>query len=155
SQTALRTFGKPIPTELVLFVAQETLRALEYAHNLKDDQGHPLNLVHRDISPNNLMISERGELKLLDFGIVKADNGLTGTTPGIVKGNLFVMSPEQARGQVVDVRSDIYSLGMVLYVVSTGHTLYGGNTSYEVLSRAAHGLVAEDVALVRALGNPL
>jgi len=155
SQASLRHFGKPIPVELVLLVAQETLRALEYAHNLKDDAGKPLHLVHRDISPNNLMISERGELKLLDFGIVKADNRLTETTPGIVKGNLFFMSPEQARGQPVDVRSDLYSLGMVLYVVSSGHTLYGGNTSYEVLSRAAHGLVAEDVALVRALGNPL
>ncbi len=155
AQAAMAKTGKPLPVELVLFVAQETLRALDYAHHRADDAGKPLNLVHRDVSPNNLMASERGEVKLLDFGIVKSENRLTQTTPGIVKGNLFFMSPEQARGLPVDARSDLFSLGMVLFVLAAGHTLYGGNTSYDVLTRAALGPVEEDLELIRQLPAPL
>jgi hypothetical protein len=125
---------------MVLYVAQEVLKALSYAHGKTDDAGKPLGLVHRDVSPNNLMISARGEVKLLDFGIVKAENKLSQTQEGMIKGNVFYMSPEQARGLPVDPRADLFSLGLVLYTAFTGETLYRGVTNYDLLTRAGEGL---------------
>ncbi|MBK7859342.1 MAG: serine/threonine protein kinase [Archangiaceae bacterium] len=125
---------------LVLYVAQEALKALSYAHGKTDDEGRPMGLVHRDVSPNNLMVSARGEVKLLDFGIVKAEGKLSHTQTGMIKGNVFFMSPEQARGQPVDRRSDLFSLGLVLFSVAAGETLYRGNSNYDLLTRAAEGL---------------
>jgi hypothetical protein len=125
---------------LVLYVAHEALRALSYAHGKTDDHGRLMHLVHRDVSPNNLMISARGEVKLLDFGIVKAANKLSQTQTGMIKGNVFYMSPEQARGLEVDARSDLFSLGLVLFTACSGETLYRGTSNYDLLTRAAEGL---------------
>jgi len=136
---------------LVLYVAQEALKALSYAHGKTDDAGRPLSLVHRDVSPNNLMISARGELKLLDFGIVKAAGKLSHTQTGMIKGNVFYMSPEQARGLPVDQRSDLFSLGLVLFTVCAGEPLYRGNSNYELLTRAAEGPGPEELARVSRL----
>jgi serine/threonine-protein kinase len=125
---------------MVLYVAQEALKALSYAHGKTDDAGKALGLVHRDVSPNNLMVSARGEVKLLDFGIVKAEGKLSQTQAGMIKGNVFYMSPEQARALPVDARSDLFSLGLVLYTAFSGETLYRGVTNYDLLTRAGEGL---------------
>jgi hypothetical protein len=154
-QASLKRRSRPLEAPLVLAIAQEALKALSYAHGKADDAGRALGLVHRDVSPNNLMLSARGEVKLLDFGIVKSEQRLTKTQTGIVKGNLFFMSPEQAKALPVDARSDLYSLAMSLYFAAAGDTLYSGGSSYELLTRAAQGLGPEDVARVRALGEPL
>ena len=98
-----------------LYVAHEVLRGLHHAHEKRADDGTPLELVHRDVTPENVMISERGEVKILDFGIVKAIQRVSQTDIGMVKGNVDYMSPEQARGRAVDRRSDVFSAGLVLY----------------------------------------
>jgi hypothetical protein len=144
--------GMPLPASL--FAAYETLRALEYAHTRTGDGGRPLGIVHRDVSPNNVLVSSRGEVKLFDFGIVKAEGRVTRTEHGVVKGNVSFMSPEQARGLAVDPRADIFSLGLVLFYCLTGDVLYSGTTSYELLLKAATGPGPEEQARIRALPAP-
>lgn len=136
---------------LVLYVAHEALKALSYAHGKTDDDGKPIHLVHRDVSPNNLMISARGEVKLLDFGIVKAEGKLSHTQTGMVKGNVFYMSPEQARSLPVDARSDLFSLGLVMFTACAGEPLYRGTSNYDLLTRAAEGLSEAEWERVRKL----
>jgi hypothetical protein len=154
-QASMKKRGRPLEAPLVLAIAAEALKALSYAHAKTDDSGKPLGLVHRDVSPNNLMLTARGEVKLLDFGIVKGEHRLTKTQTGVVKGNLFFMSPEQAKGVPLDARSDLFSLGLVLFYAATGDTLYQGGTSYELLTRAALGVLEADLARVTALAPAL
>lgn len=131
--------ARPLEPAVVLYIAQEALKALGYAHTRANDAGKAMGLVHRDVSPNNLMVSARGEVKLLDFGIVKSDDRATRTQAGVVKGNLFFMSPEQARALPVDPRSDLFSLGMVLVSALSGEPLYSGDNVYDLMTRAAAG----------------
>src|SRR5262249_56077880 len=99
---------------VVLYAAAETLRALEYAHTKLGESGRPLGIVHRDVSPSNVLVSARGEVKLFDFGIVKAEGRVTKTQHGVVKGNVSFMSPEQARGISVDGPAHLFSLRLLL-----------------------------------------
>ena len=140
--------GRPLDPAIVLYVAQETLKALGYAHTRTNDAGKAMGLVHRDVSPNNVMVSARGEVKLLDFGIVKSDDRATKTQAGVVKGNLFFMSPEQARALPVDARSDLFSMGMVLVSALSGQTLYSGSNVYDLMTRAAAGPTGADCEFV-------
>jgi serine/threonine-protein kinase len=144
-ETSVEKLGAPLEPGVVVTLTIEALKALGYAHNKHDDAGRPMALVHRDVSPSNLMVSAQGELKLLDFGIVKADNRATQTQAGVVKGNVFFMSPEQARGLPVDGRSDLFSLGMVMFFALTGRTLYSGESNYDLLIRAAEGPRPQDL----------
>ena len=146
--------GKPLAPPVVLFAAAETLRALEYAHTKLGDNGRPLGIVHRDVSPSNVLISARGEVKLFDFGIVKAEGRVTKTQHGVVKGNVSFMSPEQARGIGVDARADLFSLGLVIYYCLTGDVLYRGNTTYDLLVKAATGPGPDELARIAALPAP-
>jgi len=146
--------GKPLPYPVVLHVAHETLKALEYAHTKLGDGGKPLGIVHRDVSPNNVLVSARGEVKLFDFGIVKAEGRVTKTEHGVVKGNVSFMSPEQARGTDIDGRGDLFSMGLVIFYCLTGEVLYRGNTTYELLVRAATGPDPEEQARIAALPGP-
>ena len=150
-----RTQSVPVSEGLIARIIMDAASGLDYAHRLKDREGRHVGLVHRDVSPNNLMVSARGEVKLLDFGIVKSDQRLTRTQTGVVKGNLYFMSPEQARALEVDARSDLFSLGMVLYSAATGRPLYSGNTSFELINRAGLGPTPEDLKRVAALPPPL
>ncbi len=153
---SIETQGKPLSVPLCLLAMSETLKALDYAHGRKGDDGKPLNIVHRDISPANILISARGEVKLFDFGIVKAEGRMTQTQHGVVKGNVSFMSPEQARGADVNARADLFSLGLVLYYCATGQVLYGSEgTSYELLVKAATGPGVDELARIRQLPAPL
>jgi serine/threonine-protein kinase len=154
-QRALTRDGKPPPLATTLHVAHAVLQALAYAHALADPSGQPMGLVHRDVSPNNVLVSSRGDVKLLDFGIVKATGRSTETRSGMVKGNVNCMSPEQAQGLAVDARADLFSLAMTLFRLASGTALYGAGTAFELLVRAAAGPTADDLARVRALGGPL
>src|SRR3954468_22915470 len=109
--------GGPAPPALSLYVTAEICRALAYAHGKKRPDGQPLGIVHRDISPHNVLLSEQGEVKLTDFGIAKAMNKREQTGTGVVKGKVAFMSPEQAMGKPIDQRSDLFSLGTVLYLL--------------------------------------
>jgi hypothetical protein len=147
---------RPPPVEVICFVAVELLKALDYAHGMKNELGRPLGIVHRDVSPENVMVSARGEVKLLDFGVVKAAEGrVTRTEVGVVKGNVTYMAPEQARALDVDARADLYSLALVLYTFATGRPLYAADSTYALLMKAGAGPSAEDRAAIRALPQPL
>jgi hypothetical protein len=145
---------RPLPPATVLYVASETLLALEYAHSKLGDGGRPLGIVHRDVSPSNILVSARGEVKLFDFGIVKAEGRVTKTQHGVVKGNVSFMSPEQARGTSIDARADLFSLGLVIFYCLTGGVLYHGQTTYELLVKAATGPGPEELARIAALPGP-
>ncbi|HEY4393590.1 MAG TPA: protein kinase, partial [Polyangia bacterium] len=150
-----RRDGRPPALELIAYVAREVLKALDYAHGLENGQGRPLKIVHRDISPENIVVTAQGEVKLLDFGIVKAAEGrVTKTEIGMVKGNVSFMAPEQARGMDVDGRADLYSLALVLFYCCTGSPLYTAEGVYERLVQAANGPGAADRALIQRLPKP-
>jgi serine/threonine-protein kinase len=144
-----------ISPQAALYIAHEVLRGLHYAHEKRQDDGTALELVHRDVTPENAMISERGEVKILDFGIVKAATRVSQTDIGMVKGNVDYMSPEQARGRSVDRRSDVFSTGLVLYFAVARSPLYRGETLFDRLTRAAMGPGEEEWAQIAALPRPL
>ncbi|MEA2695833.1 MAG: eukaryotic-like serine/threonine-protein kinase, partial [Myxococcales bacterium] len=146
--------GHTVPVPVVMYVVHETLKALEYAHGRLNDVGKPLGIVHRDVSPSNVLVSARGEVKLFDFGIVKAEGRVTKTQHGVVKGNVSFMAPEQARGTETDARADLFSLGLVMFYCLTGEILYQGNTTYELLVKAATGPGPEELARIAALPGP-
>jgi len=146
--------GAGMPVAAALHAAHEVLDALEYAHSRTGEGGSALGIVHRDVSPNNVLVSARGEVKLFDFGIVKAEGRVTRTQQGVVKGNVSFMSPEQARGLEVDARADLFSLGLVIYFCLTGEVLYQGATSYELLLKAATGPGPDEIPRLRALPEP-
>lgn len=114
----------PLPHGLLSYVVAELLAALEAAHTATDDRGQPLGIVHRDVTPQNIIISYDGAVKLIDFGVALARARLTQTEAGFTKGKLAYMSPEQARGDKLDARSDIFSAGVVLWEITTGRRLF-------------------------------
>ena len=121
---AARKRGRRIPYWVSAFVVAEVAKGLHYAHERKDEGGLPLAIVHRDVSPQNILISFGGVVKIADFGIASAN--LFREETGVLKGKFGYMSPEQARGEKVDRRSDIYALGVVLYEMLCGRSPYGG-----------------------------
>jgi serine/threonine-protein kinase len=120
-------------------VAAEVARALAYAHRVEVD-GRPAGLVHRDVSPQNVLVSYEGEVKLADFGIARAAGAVEQTRPGTIKGKLAYMAPEQARGEPVDARADVFALGVVLWELCTGRRLFARDSDAATLA----ALVASD-----------
>ncbi len=118
----------PLPLADALFIVSRICSGLDYAHTLKDFQGKPLNIIHRDISPPNILVTYEGSVKIVDFGIAKAANQTTMTQLGMVKGKVAYMSPEQAAGKIIDNRSDIFSCGILLYELVTGKRMFEGET---------------------------
>jgi serine/threonine-protein kinase len=115
---------RAIPLDLAAYIAAEVCNGLDYAHRKRDENGRPLGIVHRDVSPQNVLLSYAGEVKLVDFGIAKAALRKAATEAGVIKGKYYYMSPEQAWGDPMDHRSDIFSVGVVLYELVTGSLLY-------------------------------
>jgi serine/threonine protein kinase len=114
-----RNKGLRMPLDLSLRVVSQVCSALEYAHRKKDARGRPMEIVHRDVSPQNILITFEGNVKLADFGIAKAATRVSSTDQGALRGKLLYMSPEQAWGRPIDNRSDVFSLGIVLYEMVT------------------------------------
>lgn len=124
---------QPMQVELALFIASKIAAALDYAHRKRDFENRDLGLVHRDVSPQNVLISEEGDIKLCDFGIAKAASKASHTQAGALKGKLQYMSPEQASGQAIDRRSDIFSLSAVLFEMLTRRKLFAGDSEMSIL----------------------
>jgi serine/threonine protein kinase len=117
-------FDREIPIPVGCYIAKEVTSGLDYAHRKRDHAGRPLGIVHRDVSPQNVLISYAGEVKLVDFGIAKATSRARQTAVGVIKGKYYYMSPEQAWGEPLDHRTDIFSSGILLYETLTGQMLY-------------------------------
>lgn len=128
--------SKPFTQDQVLFLCRETVAGLDHAHRCLDKAtGKPLNIIHRDMSPQNIMISFEGEVKIVDFGIAKAETRLEQTRAGTIKGKFAYMSPEQADGQNVDGRTDVFSLGIILWELLTRERLFTGQSEAATLKK--------------------
>ncbi len=128
----LRMQQRPLPLSVALHIARCVGRGLHAAHTLVDADGHPMRVVHRDVSPHNVLLSMDGEVKLIDFGVAKAETNLTMTRSGVIKGKLQYMSPEQARAEPVDCRADVFSLGMTLYKMLVGRLPFSGTNEFQI-----------------------
>ncbi len=134
-QKSAAKVGEQLPVAVCCYIVSEVLNGLDYAHRKRDQTGKALNLVHRDVSPQNVLISQAGEVKLVDFGIAKTSLRGEGTEVGIIKGKYYYMSPEQAWADPMDRRSDIFSTGIVLYEMLTGRMLYNAQSIPELISK--------------------
>ncbi len=132
---------KKLPLEHALNIVIGVASGLHYAHEKVGFDGKPLEIVHRDVSPQNIIVTYDGAVKLLDFGIAKASNRFGETRFGTLKGKVPYMSPEQCRGEPLDRRSDIFSLGIMLYELTLGKRLYQGKSDFEVLKQIVEGTV--------------
>lgn len=121
---ALRSAGQRFPLDLAAHVIAELCRGLDYAHRHRDEHGSPSGIIHRDVSPQNLLLSFAGEVKIADFGIAKANTRRRNSEAGVIKGKYFYMSPEQAWAKPLDHRSDIFSAGLVLWELLVGQRLH-------------------------------
>lgn len=139
----LRQRRERMPLELALFVASRISAALDYAHGRLDASGEPMGLVHRDVSPRNILISDNGNVRLCDFGVAKAVSSVARTEIGALKGKIQYMSPEQAAGARVDGRSDVYSLASVLFEMVTGRRLFVEDTEITLLDAVRSGVTDE------------
>ena len=130
--------GESVPIEVVVQIIADAARGLHHAHELRGDNGEPLHLVHRDISPDNLMLSRDGMTKVLDFGIAKGAQSPAVTRTGELKGKIPYMSPEQIRCEALDRRSDLYSLGVILYWMLTGKRPFVGTSEFVIMNSIIH-----------------
>ncbi|MBE7454483.1 MAG: serine/threonine protein kinase [Kofleriaceae bacterium] len=126
--------GKRMEIAHTIYLMTECCKALNYAHFLEHPEtGEPLGIVHRDISPPNILLSKNGEVKLVDFGLAKANSQIESTDPGVVKGKFSYLSPEAASGIEVDHRADVFAVGIILWEMFTGRRLFYGDTDYQTV----------------------
>jgi serine/threonine protein kinase len=130
-----RQRGEVMPISQSAYIVMQVCEGLDYAHNKRDAQGRELHLIHRDISPQNVLIGYDGEIKLIDFGIAKAAGKASKTQAGILKGKFGYMSPEQVRGLPIDRRSDVFAVGIVLYELLTSERLFVGESDFSTLEK--------------------
>ena len=147
--------GKPMPVPQVCYVIMKICEGLDYAHNKKDKYQRPLNIIHRDVSPPNILVSFEGEVKLIDFGVAKAAGRASRTQAGILKGKFGYMSPEQVRGMPLDRRSDVFSVGVVLFETLTGTRLFQAETDFATLEKVRAVDVPRPTSLNPDIPKPL
>ncbi len=146
---AAQAKGQRVPPYVSAYIIAEIAKGLHYAHERKDEAGKPIDIVHRDVSPQNMLLSFDGAVKVADFGIASAN--LFREEPGVLKGKTAYMSPEQARGERVTRRTDIYSLGVVFHELLTGRALHGSAEGAELLEAVRGGRVEPPSTFVREL----
>ena len=140
-QNRTRKEKRIMPVSQTTYIATEIAKGLQYAHTKTNDQGAPLNIIHRDISPQNLLVSYEGEVKLIDFGIAKAAIRSDKTQVGVLKGKFGYMSPEQVQGKEIDARSDIFALGTVFWEMLTGRRLFHADSDFKTLEKVRKGII--------------
>lgn len=146
-----RKQGSTIPVPHCCFIMTRVCEGLDYAHNKKSAQGEPLNIIHRDVSPPNVLVSYEGAVKLCDFGVAKAAGRVSQTQAGILKGKFGYMSPEQVKGQDLDRRSDVFAAGVCLWELLTGRRLFHGDTDFSTLEKVRAG----DVPIPRTINSDI
>ncbi len=140
-QDRFRRRKEIMPTAMAVFIASKICEGLDYAHRRKDARGQDMHIIHRDVSPQNILLSYEGEVKIIDFGIAKAANRSQKTQAGILKGKFGYMSPEQVRGLPIDRRSDIFAVGVILYEMLTGEKLFVGESDFSTLEKVRNAEV--------------
>src|SRR5512138_2286598 len=150
---AARAKRTKVPPYVSAYIVGEVAKGLHYAHDRKDERGKPMEIVHRDVSPQNILVSFEGSVKIADFGIASAN--LFREEPGILKGKTSYMSPEQARGEKVDRRTDIYSLGVVFHELLTGRAVHGAAEGNDLLDAVRAGQVEPPSTFVRDVPRDL
>jgi serine/threonine-protein kinase len=135
----LRHRDAHLSSDAVVELAVQVCDALAYVHSRADEAGRPLDLVHRDISPHNLLVDRSGTVKLADFGIARSADRMSQTATGMLKGKVSYMAPEQLRGETYDQRVDLYALGVVLFELATGHRLYEGLSEQALVFHVVNG----------------
>ncbi len=138
----------PLPLAVALSMVMPAASGLHHAHERRGPDGTPQQLVHRDVSPSNLLVTYDGVVKLVDFGIARAEARSKATQAGVVKGKRGYMSPEQCRGDAVDRRSDVFGLGTLLWELTVGQRLFVGDNDYAVMSKIVFGMVPDPRQLV-------
>ncbi|MEZ0311701.1 MAG: serine/threonine protein kinase [Myxococcota bacterium] len=133
-----RAMRVQLPHALTCYIVSKAAEALDYAHNALGPDGRPMRLVHRDVSPHNVMVDYEGEVKLIDFGIAKADSRSNKTAAGIIKGKFAYMAPEQAAGGNIDRRADIFALGILLYELLSGERAFDGSSAFSIFDKVAN-----------------
>src|SRR5579872_5433233 len=131
----IKKHGRDFPVEAAVYIALELCKGLAYAHELTDSTGVPLYIVHRDMSPPNVLITKHGEVKIVDFGLAKANSQLEQSEPGIIKGKFSYLSPEAAMGQEVDARTDVFAVGIILWELLAGQRLFLGDTDFQTVKK--------------------
>jgi serine/threonine-protein kinase len=131
----LRKARRPFPTSQAVYITTKICEGLAYAHELVDEAGRPLSIIHRDVSPPNVLITKHGEVKIVDFGLAKASTQLERSEPGIIKGKFSYLSPEAALGQEVDPRTDLFAVGIILWEMLAGRKLFQGETDFETVKQ--------------------
>ena len=137
----LRKMGKPFPMEAAVFIASKMCEGLSYAHELTNVEGEPLHVVHRDMSPPNVLITKYGEVKIVDFGLAKATSQLQKSESGIIKGKFSYLSPEAAHGKEVDARTDVFAVGIILWEMLSGRRLFYGDTDFATVKQVQQAQV--------------
>ncbi len=128
----------PFPESIACYVVAKAAEALDFAHNARGADGKPMRLVHRDVSPHNIMLDHDGEVKVIDFGVAKAEAKSSETVAGVIKGKFSYMAPEQVTGAPVDARTDIFALGIVLYELLSGERLYDGSSAFSIFDKVVN-----------------
>jgi serine/threonine protein kinase len=154
-QNRLRKTKQAMPINMACFVIAKVLEGLDYAHRKRDPLGRPLEIVHRDCSPQNVLVSYEGEVKVIDFGIAKATSRNSRTMAGVLKGKFGYMSPEQVRGLPLDRRSDIFAIGTMLYECLTGERLFQGETDFSTLEKVRNVDIAAPRQVNPAIPEPV
>lgn len=147
--------GRNMPVPLAVLVLAQVCDALDYAHRRVGSRGEPLRIVHRDVAPDNVLVTFDGEVKLIDFGVAKAAGQSNKTEAGALKGKLSYMSPEQVLGQDLDRRSDVFSVGTLLWEMVTGERLFWRENQLEILRSVRIAKVAPPSQLNREVSRAL
>jgi len=137
----IKKTGKDFPVEAAVHISLEICKGLAYAHELTDSNGVPLHIVHRDMSPPNVLITKHGEVKIVDFGLAKANSQLEKSEPGIIKGKFSYLAPEAAMAQEVDARTDIFAVGIILWELLAGQRLFLGDTDFQTVKKVQAAVV--------------